>query len=218
MRPISINEGQRFGRLIVIEEVDGQEHRCFRCECDCGRIKDVRLSHLTMGKVLSCGCYSRDRKTKHGMYGSSIYRRWNQMLQRCENPNSKEFHNYGGRGIKVCKRWHDFRNFVADVGLPSQPDYELDRIDNDRGYEPGNIRWTTQAIQIRNQRKRLGCSSHYRGVCWNAQRQKWQAEIKVATNRRHLGHFKNEEDAARAYDAVAKLYKGFTLNFPEGAN
>ena len=215
MRAIVIEEGQRFGRLIIVEEIDRQDHwRRFRCECDCGRIVDVRLSHLTGGKILSCGCYARDRRTKHGMYGSSIYKRWNEMLQRCNNPNSNGFANYGARGIKVCERWHKFENFLADMGMPENPALELDRIDNERGYEPGNVRWATEVVQVRNQRKRRDCSSRYRGVCWNKKRRLWQAEIKVAGRRRHLGMFSTEEDAGRAYDSVARLYNGFTLNFP----
>lgn len=215
MQPLSIKQGQWFGRLIVIEEVERQgKARCFRCECTCGRIKDVRLDHLIAGKIISCGCYTRDRITKHGMHKSSVYKRWNEMRQRCENPNNSGFKNYGGRGIKVCERWHDFTNFIADMGMPSHPKLELDRIDNERGYEPGNVRWGTEVIQVRNQRKRQNCTSRYRGVCWFAKRDKWRAEIKVGPRRRWLGDFENEDDAARAYDLVARLYKGFTLNFP----
>jgi len=212
---ISIKEGQRFGRLTIVEELDRPDrYRRFRCECDCGRITDARLDHLTGGKILSCGCYAQQRRTKHGMWKSSVYKRWNQMLQRCNNSNDKQFHSYGGRGIKVAERWHKFENFIADVGMPSNPRLELDRIDNNHGYEPGNVRWTTEVVQVRNQRKRANCTSRYRGVCWNSKQHKWQAEIKVAGRRRFLGHFDAEDDAARAYDSIARLHQGFTLNFP----
>ena len=74
------------------------------------------------------------------------------MRQRCLNPNNKEFKNYGARGIQVCERWGDFRAFFEDTGeVPAGK--TLDRIDNDKGYEPSNCRWATRAEQLRNQRR-----------------------------------------------------------------
>jgi hypothetical protein len=73
------------------------------------------------------------------------------MRDRCNNPNNTTFSYYGGRGIKVCERWNDFTAFIADVG-ERPAGLTLDRIDNDRGYEPGNIRWATMKEQYHNRR------------------------------------------------------------------
>ena len=78
------------------------------------------------------------------------------MLQRCENPKATKFRNYGGRGIKVCDRWHDFATFYADtiaeIG-PRPKGTTLDRWpNNDGNYEPGNVRWATGAQQNNNRR------------------------------------------------------------------
>ena len=85
---------------------------------------------------------------------SSVYHRWDAMIQRCTNPKHKAFKNYGGRGIKICDRWlESFEAFLADMGEP--PDgLMLDRIDNDGNYEPGNCRWTTRGVQNINKRQR----------------------------------------------------------------
>lgn len=90
---------------------------------------------------------------KHGLVKTKIYWCWVAMIRRCTMLSDKAFPNYGGRGIKVCDRWsRSLENFVADVGNPPGKEYSLDRIDNSRGYEPGNVRWATSSQQIRNTR------------------------------------------------------------------
>jgi hypothetical protein len=83
-----------------------------------------------------------------------LYVTWKNMKQRCENPRNSHFIHYGGRGIRICERWSDFALFVADVGVRPSSSHSLDRIDNDRGYEPGNVRWATSLEQRANQRPR----------------------------------------------------------------
>lgn len=80
------------------------------------------------------------------------YRSWRAMRVRCENPNHIAYDRYGGAGITVCERWKDYSNFLADMGRRPSLDYTLDRIDNGKGYEPGNCRWADRKTQILNSR------------------------------------------------------------------
>jgi hypothetical protein len=78
------------------------------------------------------------------------------MLQRCENPASKDWHNYGGRGIGVCDAWHDVTAFISwmEENLGPRPEgMSIDRINNNGNYEPGNVRWATRSQQVRNSRR-----------------------------------------------------------------
>jgi hypothetical protein len=90
--------------------------------------------------------------TQHGMSGTATYCCWANMKYRCNNPNSKKYSDYGGRGIRVCERWNDFKVFFADMGEKPHG-LTLDRKDNDGNYEPGNCRWATRSEQQGNTRR-----------------------------------------------------------------
>jgi hypothetical protein len=97
-----------------------------------------------------------NRPRRHDKPKPPGYRRWCHMKARCNNPKNKDYHRYGGRGIKVCDRWaKSFDDFLADVGLPPDRSLQLDRIDNNRGYEPGNVRWANLYDQQVNSRTKM---------------------------------------------------------------
>jgi hypothetical protein len=100
------------------------------------------------------------RNAKHNMEGTSTYNIWRKMRERCNNPKRKDYPRYGGRGIKVDENWSDFRNFLSDVGVRPEG-MQLDRIDNDGNYEPGNVRWVTPRQNANN--KRNNVKIDYRG-------------------------------------------------------
>ena len=155
--------GLRVGRLLVISrEGNRGTRRQWRCICDCGQEVLKRTVDLrSQNPVASCGCVTRERLTSpefralqisvtHGMAGTPTHQSWGQMIQRCTNPKRRHWRRYGGRGITVCDQWRrSFESFFADMGERPRG-CTLDRIDNDRGYEPGNCRWTTPAVQARN--------------------------------------------------------------------
>jgi hypothetical protein len=88
---------------------------------------------------------------KHGMSNTPTYKSWIHMFQRCKNPNNKYYKDYGERGITICERWYDFRNFFEDMGTKPN-DLTLDRVNNSGNYEPGNCRWATPSQQRINSR------------------------------------------------------------------
>lgn len=90
----------------------------------------------------------------HGLYKHPLYRRWTSIRARCRDPNRNDYPYYGGRGIKVCRRWDDFENFIADMGDPPSPEHQVDRRDNNGDYDPSNCYWATRSQQQRNCRPR----------------------------------------------------------------
>jgi hypothetical protein len=91
-------------------------------------------------------------RTKHGKTKTAEWSAWLAMRQRCQNPGNCNFPRYGARGIKVCDRWQKFENFLADVGVRPTKDHSIDRINNEGGYEPSNVRWATRSEQQHNKR------------------------------------------------------------------
>lgn len=146
--------GERYGGLVVIEEAPKKGTRRYvRCRCDCGNETVARLSHIRSGQIKACGCQVEARKLTHGMSGTPEYRSWCHMIDRCCNPRCTDYQNWGGRGITICDEWRgNFVFFYEHIGPRPSEAHTVDRIDNERGYEPGNVRWATRKEQARNMR------------------------------------------------------------------
>lgn len=99
---------------------------------------------------------TRRFNAKHGYCAKGnphpVWTCWNSLFARCYNPKTKGYHLYGGRGIKVCHRWKVFKNFLQDMGPGWKRGLTLDRINNNRGYNPENCRWATHFQQMGNKR------------------------------------------------------------------
>lgn len=155
-------------------------------------------------------------REQHHMSGTRLNNVWKAMIRRCENPNAKGYPDYGGRGISVCERWRkSFQAFYEDMGDRPGPGWELDRIEPDGNYEPGNCRWWPKGKD--KKRRRRGTSSTFLGVSWDTGR--WTAYIYTQQDgrrrRMHVGRFGSEEEAAHARDAkAAELGLDVEMNFP----
>ena len=133
--------------------------------------------------------------TKH-----PLYKTWSNVKARTSNPNVREYHDYGGRGIKMCDRWqgpNGFDNFLEDMGERPE-NHTLDRKDNDGDYSPENCRWATGYQQHANKRN----NNETVGVGWAKRYGKWMAQIRVGGKNKNLGYFTNYGDAVAARKAA----------------
>ena len=157
--------GQTFGRLTVIAEGKTRESDNKRkqyywlCQCSCGsQPKEINQNSLLSGEIISCGCYHSEHNHeygfKHGMSHTRIYTIWSGMIQRCCNPNAKNYPRYGGRGITVCEEWKEFKKFYEWSKISGYSDnLTIERLDNNGNYCPENCTWITKQKQMRNTRR-----------------------------------------------------------------
>lgn len=207
--------GKTFGRYTVLREAGRNIHGgvMWLCRCECGIEKVVCGDGLKTGQTKSCGCLASEntikRNFKHGKNPrgrtAPEYYTWYNIMARCYNAKNNRYKTYGARGIKVCERWHDFKNFLADMGDRPSDLHSIDRINNDLDYSPENCRWTTQEVQDRNRTsnrwieydgrkmiisdwaRELKCD--YRGISYFLSKQKPFSEI--------IDYYKNHKRKSR---------------------
>ena len=156
--------GKVFGRLSVVSRAENLgKHVLWNCVCECGNRVSSSSTHLSTGHTKSCGCLAAELLEKrnrtagtHRMWKTVEWNAWHSMKQRCSLVTHKKYALYGGRGIVVCQEWAaSFQAFFDHVGTKPVGKYSLDRIDTNKGYVPGNVRWATDAEQNNNRRSNL---------------------------------------------------------------
>lgn len=202
--------GLRFGRL-TIESFSGirfigkrirtgrlkrNQASFWNCICDCGKRCVVSTGNLRSGGTKSCGCFSsyvlHKRNTNHG-HSSSLgnspeFNAWCTLKSRCLCPTNQAYNRYGGIGITVAECWiHNFQSFFDHIGPRPSPEYSVDRIDNSRGYEPGNVRWATSTEQNRNTRRNRMMTYKGKTQCMAAWAEELGIRYNVLNNRTYAG-------------------------------
>lgn len=164
--------GNKYGRLLILEKsekTDSSYNSYWVCKCDCGNTRILSGYNLKSGNTSSCGCYLKEQSAiriksqhgkgygkKHGEYNTRLYRTWAGIKNRCLNPNSTGYENWGGRGIELCNEWYKFEPF-RDWALANgySDKLTIDRKNNNLNYTPDNCRWATVKQQNNNQSSNL---------------------------------------------------------------
>lgn len=180
---LDIPVGTTFERLTVVSTGETyQSHAMAYCQCVCGTKISIRISNLLNGNTKSCGCYGKEwqkqlkPKITHNLTNHQHFSRWRSIMRRCYDTKHRSYKNYGARGITMWKPWHDPQKFCKyiDVVLgPCPPGMSFDRIDNNKGYTPTNVRWATISEQNYNRRKKELNTHCGRGHKWTIANTHW---------------------------------------------
>ena len=173
--------GKKYNRLTAIKDVGVHKSRSrlWEFQCDCGKTHIAPITNVKSGNTKSCGCLKAEstskRHTTHGLTKGAdttkVYNAWLDIKRKCYDSQSREYCRYGAKGRGLQDIWIDdpsaFSAYV--LSLPSfSSEMTLDRIDNEKGYEAGNLRWATPQQQARNRCKYRINTSGYNGVVWRS--------------------------------------------------
>lgn len=165
-------QGERYGSLLALEPLKRNSRWHWICHCDCGNVCYPSSGSLGMGQAQSCGCSRQSdkfklackgRMTLHGHFGTPEYQAWGRIIDCCENPKSKSWRHYGGRGITVAPEWReDPMQFIRDMGYRPSPQHSVERLDVDGPYAAWNCVWATPREQANNKRNNVRLTFHGR--------------------------------------------------------
>lgn len=165
-------------------------------ECNCGNRVEIQNTRIKKQKY--CIKCLRNASITHGLTETPTYKIWTGIRSRCNNPKVKHYNSYGGRGIKICKRWDKFENFLKDMG--ERPEgLTIERINNDKGYYPKNCKWATYKEQASNKRKTIRVKRSLVGELSK------QNNIKVATLYSRIRHNIDDLTSKRYYKVPTAL-------------
>lgn len=224
--------GRAFGRWLVLGQAEdyvdknGNHSAMWRCKCSCdnGTEKNVSQRNLKSGKSQSCGCLHNEMMSKnfstHKMTGSRLYYIWKGMKARCYIESHSRYEQYGARGITVCDEWRDDFKAFSDWAIENGYDENalrnectLERKDVNGNYSPENCCWANATTQCINQNLRKDNKTGIKGINWDKQSHRWQAQLQINKKKVLNEFFDNFDDAVKARkDAERKYFGEFLYN------
>lgn len=226
----SVTVGDTFERWTVVSNVYIMKHghRHYLCQCACNNKTEryVDVYNLKSGKSVSCGCLKVEkiieRSTTHNGTHERLYGIWLGIKTRCLYPQSNHYYLYGGRGITICPEWLDygtFREWAFSHGYReglTKSECSIDRIDNNKGYNPDNCRWVDSVIQANN--KRNNNVIEYDGIRKTIAEWSRETGLHRTTIKSRLDHGKSPKEAlSKPWKPLEITYNGETHRVSEWA-